>query len=132
MILFDELDEKFNDYEKILDKSFIKIDESQKCLNLFQMSRFFSFDYCFRFFKIHFDFISSHDHFKKFCLCDMKLAFIDVCLNVCLAQSLKNFAHVLYMLFLAVAVNDNVVQICNDEFVEIIHQRIIHKISKSR
>jgi hypothetical protein len=96
------------------------------------MNELFSFHYCFNFFKIHRNFISFNDHFEKFRFCCMKLAFVDVCLNICFAQSLKNFAHVLYVFFFAVTVNDNVVQICNDEFVEIIHQRIIHKILKSR
>ncbi len=39
-------------------ETFIKVDESQKCLNFFQMRELFSFDDCFDFFEIHFNIIS--------------------------------------------------------------------------
>ncbi len=63
MILFDELDERFNDFEEIFNESFIKIDETQKCLYFFQMREFSSFHYDFDFFRIHFNVVAIDYHF---------------------------------------------------------------------
>jgi hypothetical protein len=63
MIFSDESYKEFSDLEEILDESFIKLDETQKCLYFFQVREFFSFDYDSDFFEIHLDIIAIDYHF---------------------------------------------------------------------
>ncbi len=63
MIFSDEFYKEFSDLEEILNESFIKIDETRKCLYFFQMRKFSSFDYDFNFFEIHLDIIAIDYHF---------------------------------------------------------------------
>ena len=62
----------------------------------------------------------------------MKFAFVDIRLNVNFSKFLKNFSYVFFIFLNIIVINENIVQINHDEFIEIIHQYIVDKILKRR
>ena len=87
---------------KILEYEFsIKIDEFEKRLRVFQVSRRRSIDDHFDFDCVHFDFFCCDYEFQIFHFFDEKLAFVDVQIKTRFLKFNKNFWHVIHVFFFA-------------------------------
>ncbi len=80
----------------------------------------------FDFFRIHFDFVSFHNQVEIFDLVNWKFAFVNVSLQICIAQTSQYLFDMFYVFFFEIAIDENIVDVSENKIIEIIKEYVVH------
>ena len=116
-IFSDEMNERDNYSNIVIDESFIEVHKIQKTLNVFNIDQDESVDNDVYFKRIDLDLFDDDYQFQIQNLSDVKLAFNYIHLKICFSQLSQNELDINFMLEFIVEIDQDVIQISCTELI---------------